>query len=142
MADEFIFNEGKDAILAGGLTSVVSFALSTKKCGTQQVGEHLVTDTYAGGFAEITGTGYARITVNPRPDSVDGIVSFDQISWDTGAATDWPATCRSAIIIDSNDKLVYACNLQAGGDAVDMSAAGAILAWTQTFFIQNVGGGY
>lgn len=139
MSDQIVFNEGKDALIGGGLTSTVSLALSTKKVGTQQAGEHQVGDTYAGGFGELTGTGYARKT-GARPSSADGIVAFSLQAWTTGANADWGSP-KSVVLIDSNNKLIAASNIISGGSAVGMGAANSELDVTPTFFIQNVGGG-
>lgn len=140
MADQLAFNEGKDAVLGGGLTTSVKFCLSTKKVGTQAGGEHQVGDTFAGGFGKITGTGYADVTVNPRPASANGVVVFATVSWDVGAATDWQAA-RSLVMVDSNNKIIAAWNLVAGGASQSLAVANTQVDYTPTFFLQNVGGG-
>ncbi len=148
MATDFIqFNEGKDAIMnsGGGVKTVITFALSTKSVGTS-ANNHASTDTFAGGFGAITGTGYAAITAT-RPSNTDGIISFAKVTFNSGTATNWSNAVKSWVMYDSNNKLLHAGNLNAGSGspvtvaAYDMSPANSNLDITPTYFIQNVGGG-
>jgi hypothetical protein len=97
------------------------------------------TDTLAGGVGEITGTGYARQTqAEPAPSS--GVVSFAQMSWSTGANTDWSATTRSVVLVttaDNSGKAICAWNLQAGGAARDLSAANVTEQFTPTLTLTD-----
>lgn len=125
MADFLIFDQGANEILDNGYPSTVYLALSTKKVGTQAGGEHLVTDTLAGGFGEATGTGYTRKS-QAEPAASGRQKALAQASWATGAATDWPAAVRSVVAVTSSDgtgKLLWAMNLIAGGAARDLSQA-------------------
>ncbi len=149
MATDFIqFNEGKDAIMnnAGGVKTSVSFALSTKSVGTS-ANNFSATDTFAGGFGAITGTGYAAIAVTARPANTDGIIAFAKLTWNSGTATNWSNAVKSWVMYDSNSKLLHAGNLNPGSGspvtvaAYDMSPANSNLDVTPTYFIQNVGGG-
>jgi hypothetical protein len=123
MADCILFNEGATSIWNTGLPSTLEWALSTKPCSG--AGSHVVGDTHAGGFGEITGTGYARIAAT-EPTAVNRVLTFALASWNTGAATNWPASVKSIVLIDSSasKKIIGAVNLQAGGAARDLSAAG------------------
>ncbi len=149
MATDFIqFNEGKDAIMnnGGGVKTAVNFALSTKSVGTS-ANNHASTDTFAGGFGAITGTGYAAKAVASRPSNTDGIIVFAKQTWNSGTATDWSNVVKSWVMYDSNSKLIIAGNLNAGSGSpvtvapFDMSPANSNLDVTPTYFIQNVGGG-
>lgn len=130
MADFISFNEGRAWVTNNGLPATCSFALSTKTCSAL-----LVTDTFAGGFAEITGTGYARQTeAEPTASSANpAAISFAQKTWATGAATDWPAAVASCVLVDAtNSKLLCAWNLQAGGATRAMNAANTTENFTPT----------
>lgn len=131
MADCILFNEGATAIWNTGLPSTLEWALSTKPCSGS--GSHVVGDTHAGGFGEITGTGYARIAAT-EPTAATRAVTFAQAAWATGSATDWPSSAKSAVLIDSSGskKVIAAVNLQAGGTARDLSGANTTEAITPT----------
>src|SRR5690242_3165069 len=115
MSDFISFNEGRDYLAANGLPATCYFLLSTKA-----VSAFLVTDTLAGGVAEITGTGYARQSeAKPAATAANpAVVAFAQKTWATGAATDWPASVESVVLVTSADntgKAICAWNLIAGG---------------------------
>lgn len=122
MADFIAFNEGKQELVKNGLPSTCYFFLSTKDCNT-----HVVGDTLAGAaMGEITGTGYARQSQSEPATPTNGVASFSQMSWSTGAATNWPASVKSVVLATTSDntgKAICAWNLQAGGTARDLSAA-------------------
>jgi hypothetical protein len=129
VADFISFNEGRKQVASAGLPATCTFALSAKDCAT-----HLVTDAYAS-FGEITGTGYARQTeARPTPSSANpSAVAFAQKAWATGAATDWPSSVKSCVLVDAtNTKLICAWNLQAGGAARAMNAANTTEDFTPT----------
>lgn len=120
MADFLAFNEGKADLINSGLPSTCTFDLSSKPCsGT---GAHAASDTYAGGYGVISGTGYAAQTQS-EPTSTAGTVSFSQMTWSTGSATDWPASVKSVVLRNGTSKLIAAWNLVTGGTARDLSAA-------------------
>jgi hypothetical protein len=130
MATDFLaFTEGENFVLAGGLPSTCYFLLSTKNCATFTIG-----DTLAGGVAEITGTGYARMSqAVPTPSS--GQAAFTIMTWNTGAATNWPNSVRSLVLAtttDNSGKAICAWNLIPGGGARDMSAASTTESVTPT----------
>lgn len=130
MADFIMFDEGADDLLANGLPATSYFLLSTKDCVT-----HVVGDTLAVGVGEITGTSYARKS-QATPASAAGVVDFAQMSWVTGANTDWPASVKSVVLVttaDNTGKAVCAWNLQAGGAARDLSGANTTENVTPTF---------
>jgi hypothetical protein len=125
VADFLIFDQGANELLDNGYPSTVYLALSTKKVGTQLGGEHQVGDTLAGGFGEITGTGYTRKS-QAEPAAAGRAKALAQAVWATGAAVDWPAAVRSVVAMTSSDasgKLLWAMNLIAGGAARDLSQA-------------------
>lgn len=129
MADTISFNEGRALLVNSGLPATCTFALSTKDCST-----HAVTDAYAS-FGEITGTGYARQTeAEPTASSANpAAVAFAIKTWATGAATDWPASVKSCVLVDAtNSKLIFAWNLVTGGAARAMNAAGTTENFTPT----------
>lgn len=129
MADTISFNEGRALLFNTGLPATTTFALSTKDCSTHAVG-----DAYAS-FGEITGTGYARQTeAEPTATSANpSAVVWAQKTWATGAATDWPASVKSCVLVDAgNSKLICAWNLVAGGTARAMNAAGTTENFTPT----------
>jgi hypothetical protein len=124
MADFLMFTEGRSELASNGLPATCYFALSTKSVdGTNP---HTAGETLAGAaFGEITGTGYARQS-QAEPSAVNGVVTFTQMSWSTGSATDWPAAVRSVVLVTgsgSTGKAIAAWNLIAGGAARDLSQA-------------------
>lgn len=131
MADSIIFTEGWDYLLThgNGLPTTCYWLLSTNA-----VADFTAASTLAGGVGEITGTGYARKSeAAPTPSA--GSVAFSQFTWSTGAATDWPATVKSAVLVTSSDntgKAICAINLVTGGTARDMSAANTTENFTPT----------
>lgn len=135
MPDFISFNEGRKNFATAGVglptgASKVGFDLSSRDCAT-----HVVTDTFAGGYGVITGTGYAQQTQTaPTPSSANpSVMSFSQITWATGAATDWPASVKSVVMIDLNtNKILCAWNLVAGGTARAMNAASTTELFTPT----------
>lgn len=133
MADFIAFNEGKTELAANGLPSTCYFLLSTKSVDATSA--HTAGETLAGGdLGEITGTGYARQSQS-EPTPVDGVVSFAEESWDTGAATDWPSAVRSVVLVTGaagTGKAICAWNLQSGGTARDLSTANTIERVTPT----------
>lgn len=138
MADTIGFNEGKDYILTNGaVTRTATFLLSTKD--TTILG---ATDTFAT-VSEITGwtgaSAYARVT-QTVPAASNGILTFSQITWQTGAATDGPATCKSVVMALPGLTAVYAWNLQVGGTNFPLNTINGIIQFTPVFFLQNVGG--
>lgn len=123
MADFLIFDQGANELLDNGYPSTIYLLLSTKKVGTQAGGEHLVTDTLAGGVGEITGTGYSRKS-QAEPAASARAKALALAQWLTGAAADWPAAVRSivaATTADNTGKALWAMNLIAGGAARDLS---------------------
>lgn len=132
MADFISFNEGRKEIANNGLPSTCYFLLSTKDCSTL-----VVTDTLAGGVAEITGTGYARQSeAEPTATAANpSAVAFAQKTWATGAATDWPSSVKSVVLATTSDntgKAICAWNLVAGGAARAMNAASTTENFTPT----------
>lgn len=134
MADFISFREGRKKLASDGLPATCKFALSTKDCNT-----HLSSDTYAGGFGEIAGTGYARQTeAEPVPSLADpSVIAFAQKTWATGAAADWPASVKSVVQIDDSggvgqERITCAFNLVAGGAARAMNAANVTENFTPT----------
>ena len=132
MPDFISFNEGRKEIANNGLPSTCYFLLSTKDCATL-----VVTDTLAGGVAEITGTGYARQSESEPTASAanPSAVAFAQKTWSTGANTNWPASVKSCVLVTTSDntgKAICAWKLQAGGTARDMSAANTTENFTPT----------
>src|SRR5215216_6118805 len=107
MAEFISFNEGRAQIGNSGTPATVTFALSTKDCNT-----HVVGDVYAA-FGEITGTGYARQTeAEPSFTAANPAAQvFGAKTFATGAATDWPASVKSCVMVDAgNTKLICAWN--------------------------------
>src|SRR5688500_18469893 len=100
MADFIAFNEGKTELAANGLLATCRFLLSTR--GVDAGTAHAAGNTLAGGVGEITGPGYARQS-QAEPSPSNGVVSFSQMSFATGAATDWPAGVRSVVLVTSAD---------------------------------------
>lgn len=130
MADFIAFNEGRQLVEDTGWPATVSFHLSTRSVGG--VGgstAFAATDTAVGGFGVLTGTGYTIKTQAEPAASGLGRKLFSQLSWTTGAATDWSAVTRSIVAFDDNttDKLICAWNLVAGGAARDLSQANTTL---------------
>ena len=124
MADFIAFTEGKNELGTNGLPATCYFALSTKS--VDSTNPFAAANTLSGAaIGEITGTGYTRKSqAEPSPSS--GAFAFSQMSWTTGAATDWPAAVRSVVLCttaDNTGKAIAAWNLQTGGAARDMSGA-------------------
>ena len=124
MADFLMFTEGRNELASNGLPATCYFLLSTK--GVDAGTAHTAGETLAAAdLGEITGTGYARQS-QAEPTPASGVVSFSQMSWSTGAATNWPAGVRSVVLATASGtggKAICAWNLQTGGAARDMSAA-------------------
>src|SRR3954470_16358127 len=109
MADFISFNEGRAWVANNGLPATCTFELSSRDCNT-----HVVTDTHAGGYGIITGTGYASQTeAEPTASTANpAVISFAIKTWATGAATDWPASVKSIVLRDAtNSKIICAWNL-------------------------------
>lgn len=122
-----IFTEGDlaDVLADTGWPATLSVALSTKPCSGG--GAHVVGDTLAGGFGEIAGTGYSRQSVS-EPTSSGGTKTWPTASFATGAATNWPAAVKSAVLIGGS-ALLAAIDLSA---TRDMSAANTTVTFTPT----------
>lgn len=130
MADFIAFNEGRQVVEDSGWPATCTFDLSTRSVGG--VGgstAFAATDTKVGGYGVLTGTGYTTKTQAEPAASGLGRKLFTQLSWTTGAATDWSALTRSIVVWDDNatDKLICAWNLVAGGAVRDMSQANTTL---------------
>lgn len=117
MADFLATNEGKTELANNGLPSTCTFNLSTKT--VEEVGAEA---TYGGGFAVVTGTGYAAKT-EAEPTASKGKVEFAKKTWETGSATDWPSSVKSVWLSNGTSKLICGWNLQAGGTGRDLSKA-------------------
>lgn len=129
------FEEGRKLLVQSGLPATCFFLLSTK-----DEASFLQTDTLAGGVGEITGTGYARQSqALPTPTSANPtVLSFAQMSWATGSATNWPAAVKSVVMVSTSDntgKALCAWNLN-GTTGRDMSAANTTEQFTPTLNLQ------
>ena len=126
MANFIEFNEGKDYENQNGWPATVYFLLSTRgvAAGTQ----HAAADTLAGGVGEITGTGYSRKNQS-RPTTSAGLMTFTQMQWTTGSATDWPNSVRSIVAVTSSDNSGKAL---AAWDLIAPSGAGRDLSQANT----------
>jgi hypothetical protein len=138
LADFIAFTEGLDEFAANGLPATCYFLLSTKSVDATNpfAANNTLSGTTVG---EITGTGYARQSqAMPAPSS--GVITFAEMSWSTGSATDWPATTRSCVLAttaDNTGKAICAWNLQDGGAARDMSAANTTEDFTPTLTLAD-----
>jgi hypothetical protein len=141
MPDFRAFNEGKDWIINNDVSGATwYFLLSSQAIG---VGELEATDTLAGGVGEIAGwtgaSAYARIS-QAVPAPSNGVITFSEITWQTGAATDGPASVKSVVLVTSADgtgKAIGAWHIEAGGTADDFSLANVTLNVTPTLFLKN-----
>lgn len=119
-----MFDEGMQYLNQNGLPGTCYFLLSTKSVGASS--PFAIGDTLAGaGSGEITGTGYTR-QFQARPSMSGHTDSFSQMTWSTGANTDWPSAVRSIVLVTTTDntgKMICAANLQSGGGARDLSGA-------------------
>ena len=127
-----VFTEGTLAkVLADtGWPTTVDIALSTKPCSGG--GAHVVGDTLAGAaFGEVTGaTGYGRQSVAEPAANSSGTKTWPAATFATGAATDWPADVKSAVVIDpATSKLLAAIDLSA---TRNMAAANTTVTFTLT----------
>lgn len=133
MADFIAFNEGRTELASNGLPATCYFLLSTKSVDATSA--FAAGNTLSGAtLGEITGTGYSRKS-EAEPTPASGVVAFAQKSWATGAATDWPSTVRSVVLVttaDNSGKAICAWNLQAGGTARDLSQANTTEQFTPT----------
>lgn len=130
MADFISFEEGRTDIANNGLPATCTFDLSTKT-----VDELTKEATYAGGYAVATGTGYAAKT-EAEPTATKGKVEFAKKTWETGSATDWPASVKSCVLRNGTSKLICGWNLQASGVGRAMNAANTTEAFTPTLQIE------
>jgi hypothetical protein len=126
MADFLAPNEGKTELANNGLPTTCTFNLSTKT--VEEVG---ASATYAGGFGVATGTGYSSKT-EAEPTASSGKVEFAKKTWETGSATDWPASVKSCWLSNGTSKLICGWNLQAGGTGRDLSKANTTENFTPT----------
>lgn len=129
------FEEGRKHLAQSGLPATTYWLLSTK-----DEASFLQTDTLAGGVGEITGTGYARQSqALPTPTSANPtVMSFAQMTWATGSATNWPAAVKSAVLVttvDNTGVAIAAFNLN-GTTGRDMSAASTTENFTPTLNLQ------
>jgi hypothetical protein len=96
-----------------------------------------------------TSTGYARQSqAPPAPSSSNPTsVAFSQISWTTGANTDWPSFCKSVVLCTVTSyatsggltaKWICAWNLQTGGTARNMAQANTTEQFTPLLLIGYV----
>ena len=142
MPDFIAFNEGRQQIEDTGWPATVTFALSTRSVGGVGGSTAFAAgDTHAGGFGEITGTGYTRKTQAEPAASGLGRKLFTVLQWLTGAATDWPANVRSIVAIDGGtSKLLCAWNLRTGAETGltrDMSGSNTTLNVTPDYAPTN-----
>lgn len=126
MADFLAFDEGKTELANNGLPSTCTFDLSTKT--VEEIGKEA---TYAGGYGVATGTGYSAKT-EAEPTASKGKVEFAKKTWETGEATDWPASVKSVVLRNGTSKLICAWNLQAGGTGRAMNAKNTTENFTPT----------
>lgn len=130
MADFIAFNEGRQIVEDTGWPATVTFDLSTRSVGGAGGSTAFTAaDTKVGGYGVLTGTGYTTKTQAEPSASGLGRKLFTQLSWTTGAATDWSAVARAIVCWDDNttDKLICAWNLVAGGAVRDLSQANTTL---------------
>lgn len=123
------FNQGRIRIetAGGGWPSTTNFDLSTKNVAT-----FTAADTQGGGYAVITGTGYASQTQStPTPTGL-GSIAFTALSFANGSATDWTAPKSIVARDNSGSKLLGAWDIN-GGSTVDMSVANTTLQVTPTY---------
>jgi hypothetical protein len=124
VADFMMFTEGRTELASNGLPSTCYFLLSTKSVDATSA--HTAGETLAGAtLGEISGTGYARQSQS-EPTPASGVVTFSQMTFATGSATDWSSTVRSVVLVTGSagtGKAICAWNLQTGGAARDMSQA-------------------
>lgn len=126
MADFLAPIEGKNELANNGLPATCSFRLSTKT--VEEVG---ASGTYAGGFGQITGTGYEAKTES-EPTASNGEVAFAKKTWETGSATDWPSSVKSCWLTNGTSKLICGWNLREGGSARDLSTTNTVENFTPT----------
>lgn len=129
------FEEGRKHLAQSGLPATCYFLLST----TDEA-SFLQTATLAGGVGEATGTGYARQSqALPTPTSANPTaISFAQMSWSTGSATDWPAAVKSVVLVTTSDNTgvaICAWNLN-GTTGRAMNAANTTENFTPTLDLQ------
>ena len=125
------FEEGRKKLAQSGLPATCFFLLSTKS-----ETDFLQTDTLAGGVGEATGTGYARQSqALPTPTTANPTaISFVQMTWSTGSATDWPVAVKSVVLVTTTDNTgvaVAAWNVN-GTSGFPMNAASTTLQDTPT----------
>jgi hypothetical protein len=126
MADFLVFDEGKTDLINNGLPATCTFDLSTKT--VDELGKEA---TYGGGYAVATGTGYSAKTES-EPTASKGKIEFAKKTWETGAATDWPAAVKSVVLRNGTSKLICAWNLLEGGSGRAMNAANTTQNYTPT----------
>lgn len=130
------FEEGRKSLAQSGLPATCYFLLSTK-----DEASFLQTDTLSGlASGEITGTGYARQSqALPTPTSANPTaISFTQMTWATGSATDWPAAVKSCVLVTTSANtgvMVAAWNLN-GTTGRAMNAANTTENFTPTLNLQ------
>jgi hypothetical protein len=123
MATDFIsFDEGSQYLLThtDGLPTTCYFFLSTNAVSGWTAGS-----TLAGTINEITGTGYARQS-QAAPTPSGHTITFAQMSWATGANTNWSNVTKTVVLattVDNTGKMICAWNLIAGGGSRDLSQA-------------------
>ena len=132
MADFIAFDQGEDALGEGVLAGFNwKFDLSTKS--VDSTSPYVETETYATRGTAVPGTGYTQ-QAQANPGFTNGTAVFTQITWATGAATDWSSSYRS-VVASNGTVAICAWNLQAGGAARDLSAANTTENFTPTLII-------
>lgn len=133
-ADFLAFNAGRIAAetAGGGWANPTKFDLSTNA-----VSDFAATTAYAS-RAPITGTSYAQASqAAPTPTAATlGQMAFTQLSWSTGADTNW-TNPKTIVTSNGSTWLMCAWNLVAGGAARDMSQANTTLNVTPTYAPTN-----
>ena len=112
------------------MPSTCTFDLSTKT--VDELGKEA---TYAGGYGVATGTGYTAKTES-EPTATKGKVEFAKKTWETGSATDWPASVKSCVLRNGASKLLCAWNLIPGGAGRAMNAANTTENFTPTLQLE------
>lgn len=106
-----IFTEGQlpKKLADTGWPSTLKIAFSTKPCSG--AGCHVVGDTLAGGYGEITGAGWytaGGVTVSEPAAAADGTKTWPTASVATGANANGPSAVKSAVVIDPGDNTLLA----------------------------------
>jgi hypothetical protein len=111
---DFCINNLLNLVFRNGAFSIAGVSLALLSAAAGDAAEDIATD-----LTELTGTGYARVSVNPAGGASPAftaaaagqVTNADQISWGTPDADDWTELTGAALVTDAGKVLAYDDNI-------------------------------